>query len=201
VKVFWLRTQDTPWGDYGQILLNGMSSHLPRLDGKLQLERAGPYVPPITFPRRGDVVVTDALRSRFDERSDRPLPVKPLVKARIVKLDWEQWPRDRLPEALPPSRDPEDLILLREHDEVTSDQIGSLWELDPISCGTGTYQKVRRRPAEFRVIAQVREPCLPLFRVTGVPVVCVREDIGELLLVLTDGGLRLEPVELTITNG
>jgi len=33
------------WGDYGDILQHGMTAHLPRVDGKLALERTGSYIP------------------------------------------------------------------------------------------------------------------------------------------------------------
>jgi hypothetical protein len=48
----------TPWGDYGNILQHGMTAHLGRVGGLLSLERTGPYMPPITFPGAGDVVLT-----------------------------------------------------------------------------------------------------------------------------------------------
>ena len=47
------------WGDYGSMLIGGMSGHLPRRDGLIQLERTGPFVPPMTFPGIGVVVVND----------------------------------------------------------------------------------------------------------------------------------------------
>src|SRR5262249_14925382 len=58
-----LRPAETPWGDYGDILFHGMTAHLDRHDEMLQLERTGPYMPPITFPGIGDIVVTDAFKA------------------------------------------------------------------------------------------------------------------------------------------
>lgn len=200
MKIFWLRTQDTPWGDYGEILFNGMSSRLPRIDGQLQLERTGPYLPPITFPRRGEVIITEALRHQIESGVGGALAVRAVIKARIVAVDWEHWPRDRLPDDLPPSREPEDLILQHPHDPVLSAAMGALWELDPSTVGEGEYKKVGRKPAVFHVTASVPASCPPLFRVTGVPVVLVREDTAELLRDLVGEQLRLDPVEVEIRD-
>jgi len=200
VEIFWLRSCEAPWGDYGQILLNGMSSHLPRIDGRIQFERTGPYIPAVMFPRRGEVIVADALRKAFDNSRYGPLPVRPVDKAKVVRLDWERWVRDEPPVYFPPSGDPEDLILLPEHDADVCSQIGALWEIDPVSIGHGSYTKVQKRPPEFRVTVEVPRALPPLFRADGVPVVLVREDVGEFLLGLTHNDLRLAPVEARFSD-
>ena len=46
------------WGDYGEMLQHGMTAHLHRREGMLSLERTGPYIPPITFPGLGDIILT-----------------------------------------------------------------------------------------------------------------------------------------------
>ena len=45
-----LRGSEPPWGDYGDVLVNGMSSGGRDDDGFIKLERTGPFIPPITFP-------------------------------------------------------------------------------------------------------------------------------------------------------
>jgi hypothetical protein len=200
VEIYWLRSNEPPWGDYGRILLNGMSSHLPRIEGRIQLERSAPYVPPITFPRQGDVVVTEAVRAAFDVGLLGALPVRPVDKAKIVKLDWQNWAWDEPPAHLPQSRDPEDYLLIPEHDAELCAQIGSLWEIAPPTVGAGTYKKVSRRPAEFRVAIEVPRDVPAIFRADGVPVVLARKDAGDLLLALTDNGFRLAPVEVHLSN-
>jgi hypothetical protein len=51
-QLFCLRMpqQKTNWGDYGDMLRHGMTNHLDRSGESLQLERTGPFVPPVTFP-------------------------------------------------------------------------------------------------------------------------------------------------------
>jgi hypothetical protein len=50
------------WGDYGHILQHGMASHSPRIGGRLALERTGPFIPPVTLPGIGDVVLDSHAR-------------------------------------------------------------------------------------------------------------------------------------------
>jgi hypothetical protein len=55
-QIYILREAGAPWGDYGNILVHGMSAHAGRsMDGRIRLERTGPFVPPITFPGIGDI--------------------------------------------------------------------------------------------------------------------------------------------------
>ena len=83
-----------PWGDYGSILASGMSTHLPRKDGLIQLERTAPFVPPISFPGIGDIVVTNAFRAELEASGLTGFTFAPIVKARIVESNWETWDRD-----------------------------------------------------------------------------------------------------------
>ena len=52
-------------GDYDRILEHGMGGHLPRRDGRMELERTGPHVPAVTLPGLGSAVVTEAARLRM----------------------------------------------------------------------------------------------------------------------------------------
>ena len=54
------------WGDYGSILINGMSRHLPRKDNLIQLERTGPFIPPITLPGIGDMLAISAVKNDLE---------------------------------------------------------------------------------------------------------------------------------------
>jgi len=65
------------WGDYGVSLVSGDSDNTDGWrKGLLQLYRTGPFIPQITFPGVGVIVVTDDLKRKM-ERSDlirnRPL--------------------------------------------------------------------------------------------------------------------------------
>src|ERR1035438_5894652 len=64
-----------PWGDYGSILQHGMTGRLGRVDGLLSLERTGPYMPPITFPGIGDVVLSSGGRALLEDPPQNPVPI------------------------------------------------------------------------------------------------------------------------------
>src|SRR5262250_3064070 len=82
------------WGDYGDILQHGMTSHLSRVDGRLALERTGPYIPPITLPGIGDVVLTSRARGDLESSGLSGFTFLPVEKTLIVELHWEEWRLD-----------------------------------------------------------------------------------------------------------
>ena len=126
------RLEDSPsaWGDYGDILRAGMTAHLGRLDGLLQLERVGPFVPPISFPGISDIVVTDNFRKSLENSGLTGFTFQPVIKRRIVFLEWEKWNRPaEEPVEYPSTGEPEDYILERPHSPELAQQIGDLWEV------------------------------------------------------------------------
>jgi len=120
----------TRWGDYGDILQHGMTAHLERVEGRLQLERAGPYMPPITFPGLGDIVLTSAGRTLLESSGLTGFTFRPVIKTRIVDLPWQQWDlTSDKPAEYPRSGEPEDYILGRRADARIAEQMGGIWEL------------------------------------------------------------------------
>ncbi len=79
------RPPEAPWGDYGHILVHGMTAHLPRAGDKLQLERAAPFLPPITFPGIGDILVTDHVRKALAAAEFVGIGFRP-VASRVAAL-------------------------------------------------------------------------------------------------------------------
>jgi len=106
-----------------------MSLHLPRVDGIIQLERTGPYIPPITFPGASDVVVTDAVKRQFERRLPALHFLPLLIKKHIVRLDWQNWDPTAQPALRPITGEPEDYILRNPHDDRAANKLGILWEL------------------------------------------------------------------------
>jgi hypothetical protein len=116
------------WGDYGDILQHGMSMHLSRKDGKISLERTGPYIPPITFPM--EIVLTSEARRLLESSGLSGFSFQPVEKAHIVELRWETWDLNLDdPPVFPESGEPEDYILAEPHSERASEALGELWEL------------------------------------------------------------------------
>jgi hypothetical protein len=112
--VLWAIEQRNLWGDYGSILISG-SAHRLSESGPLLLHRAGPFLPPISFPwlRAGGhrIVVSEAFRRDLEHSGFAGLRFGPAAKARIVKLPWHEWDRtaDR-PKQYPPGGEPEEYI-------------------------------------------------------------------------------------------
>ncbi len=130
MDVYTFRVAEAPWGAYGSILMNGMTSYLERLEGLLQLERTGPFIPPISFPGIGNIVVIDDFKTALERSGLSGLTFQPVTKARIVRLEWELWDQSKQdPEFYPESGEPEDYILERPHSPETAEQMGILWEL------------------------------------------------------------------------
>jgi len=128
--VFLLHPAETPWGDYGQILMHGMSMHLERQNELIQLERTGPQIAPITFPGAGDIVVTNEFRLAIEESGLENFTFKSVIKHHIVEVDWESWdPTTEDPFRWPEGGEPESYILGQQHSVPASEAMGDLWEI------------------------------------------------------------------------
>jgi hypothetical protein len=147
MEVFALRTSRGPWGDYGNILAHGMSARRSRVGGRIQLERTGPFVPPICLPGIGDVVVTNDARLELEHQGFTGLSFAPVDKCHIVRSDWHTWDRSASePPIYPASRAPEDFILGEPHDEATSRAIGPLWEVVLVEHGQRSSEATSIHP-------------------------------------------------------
>jgi hypothetical protein len=125
-----LSRPDDPWGGYGDILVHGMTSHRARQHGLPLLERTGPYIPPITFPGVGDLVVTQEARERLERSGLTGLNFQPVIKVLIVRSDWHKWDRDEPePKRYPSGGEPENYVLGKAHDHEIADEMGPLWEV------------------------------------------------------------------------
>jgi len=120
------------WGDYGDILEHGMAA---RSNGRLALERTGPYIAPITFPAVGNVILTDDGRRQLESSGLSGFSLLPVEKAHIVELRWDQWDLTaEEPHEYPDSGEPEDYILARPHSPIAARELGELWEVEvPLS--------------------------------------------------------------------
>ncbi|HWB04579.1 MAG TPA: hypothetical protein VG796_16240 [Verrucomicrobiales bacterium] len=124
---------DSPWGDYGRILIHGMSAHLGRKGGEsdpIQYERTGPFVPPITFPGIRDIIVTDAMKQAMEAAGFRGISFRTVILAHIVEVPWHTWDiKAEEPKYFPEGGEPEEYILAKANDPVLARQIGPLWEV------------------------------------------------------------------------
>ena len=106
--------------------------HLARQDGVIQLERTGPFMPPITFPGAGDMVVKAWLRQRLLESGLTGITFGQVVKRLVVRFDWHLWDRSAgEPPEYPEDGEPENYILGHPHSEQASRMIADVFELVP----------------------------------------------------------------------
>ena len=118
------------WGDYGHILQHGIAAHLPSADGRLALERAGPYIPPITLPGIGDIVLTSEAQKLLELSALSGFSFLPVEKTLVVELHWETWNLDaEQPAEFPESGEPEGYILGKPHSPNAATELGELWEI------------------------------------------------------------------------
>lgn len=118
-----------PWGDYGRVLISGLTAY-PGEDGRLPVERTGPFVPPITIAGISDLLVTDAFRDSLARSSLRGFTFREAVVKRVVKLDWQAWDATAEdPVKYPAGGEPENYVLGRKHNPDVAAAVGRLWEV------------------------------------------------------------------------
>jgi len=119
-----------PWGDYGSILVHGMSSSWRNDDtAPLELQRTGPFLPPISFPL-SRIIVTDAVRGELESSGLTGFSFVPAIKKTIVRLDWHEWDlfADE-PAFHPEGGEPESYILGNEHSPTLAARMPELWAM------------------------------------------------------------------------
>ena len=118
----------TQWGDYWSVLIGGMTAHLPRYGDQLQLERTGPFVPSMVVSGMEDLIVNETMRRALESVAG-VMGFRPVIKARIVRLDWSAWKRSGGARELYQFSEPEDAVLSLDHDPALADGIGELYEV------------------------------------------------------------------------
>lgn len=129
MQFFIIRECEPSWGDYGDTLLQGQATR-DNVSGLLQIQRTGPFVPPISFPGLREIVVTEDFRAQLEASGLTGFSFRPVVKQHIVDLDWQKWDKNAEdPKVYPRSGEPEDYILKGKHSPKTADKMPVLWEL------------------------------------------------------------------------
>ncbi|MFN8442779.1 MAG: hypothetical protein U0175_18530 [Caldilineaceae bacterium] len=112
-------------------MVHGMLSPRAPEHEFVQLERFGPYIPPITFPY-GATIVTDQLRQRVQEEQFTGVSFRSVSLYHIVKLDWHLWDRNaEEPPEYPEGGEPENYLLNQPHSPDAASALGTLWQLVP----------------------------------------------------------------------
>lgn len=136
-----------PWGDYGRILAHGITMHLgPTSDGRLRLERTGPFMPAVTAPGFS-LLVNATMRQRIEISGLTGVSFREVEKAHIVRLAWDQWDKSAAePEEYPEGGEPEGYILQHPHDERLANEMGSIFEILALGKCTIDVQRIEHPP-------------------------------------------------------
>lgn len=130
MQIFKLKNKEAPWGDYGSILVSGMTAHLERDKGLIQLERTAPYVPPMFKSGLWELCVTNDIKLKIENTEQLNIEFRPVIKKHIVELDWTSWDFNAAdPKYYPESGEPCDYILEKPHSKEQADKIGEIWEI------------------------------------------------------------------------
>jgi hypothetical protein len=137
MKIFKIENAKTSWGDYGDILMSGMTDEK---NGLIYIERTGPFVPSIIISSISDIIVTSKFKSLIENQNFIGISFRKVIKKKIVELNWDKWDKTfDEPQGYPETGEPEDYIELRSHSDEISNQIGYLWKMDLIKNGI-TYR-------------------------------------------------------------
>jgi hypothetical protein len=144
------------WGDYGLILIHGVAlrrgdtphDRLLDREAPLLLERTGPFIPPITIPHSGCIVVSDGFRLTLESSCPAVFQFKPVVKSHIVVSDWHTWDWDAEDPREVPSGGEPDEYLAQPHSDEAASQMGDVWELI-VEKGAWLDTDVRRAPWDY----------------------------------------------------
>jgi hypothetical protein len=127
MSLFTLNASDPPWGDYGAILRSGLAER--RDDGVLLLRRTGPFVPPVSFPWP-TIVIRHDLVQELETQNLTGYSLAPVVKQKIVAIDWEHWdPMAEEPATYPAGGEPENYLLRGRHSRDAVQRMPELHEL------------------------------------------------------------------------
>lgn len=144
MNYFTLRPSTHLHGDYGNMLVHGMGARLPRVDGRLQLERVGPYVPRLSLPGPGRLVATRAWSDALTAAGLAGFDVAALDVVRAVRIDWLAWDSERF--EFPERGEPEDYILGRPHDPALAKELPELVEWRLRRLGFARVERLGRGP-------------------------------------------------------
>jgi hypothetical protein len=137
MKYYNLVHKQTPWGDYSEMLLTGMTAYLDRQDDLLQYQRTGPFQPDLTLSGYKDLLVKNSIKEKIEISDLRGFSFKPVIKRHIVPVNWTAWDMTNdEPEFYPENGEPEGYILDLPHSQELADKMEDVWEVVVPTNGT-----------------------------------------------------------------
>ncbi|MBI3968523.1 MAG: hypothetical protein HY329_23045 [Chloroflexi bacterium] len=148
MSVFSLEAPKMPWGEYGDIMMHGTTSPQGRRRDAVPPERAGSFIPPISFVGDG-VIVTGELRRQLEESGLTGAAFRPLSPARLAQVAAERQPG-------PVSQSPGSAGAGAEagtsplsSDSDPSGQVSDLWEIDLAEHASGVSEHIGPNAWDF----------------------------------------------------
>jgi hypothetical protein len=195
-RFYIINHRNHPWGDYGDILSQGMAH---RGDGGvLEIERTGPFVPPITLPGIGEIVVTEEVRQSLAQSGLKGFAFETVVKRLIVRSEWNAWdPAADEPAEHPESGEPEDYVLGQPHSIEADEQMGNLWALElNRDAQTHREQRIVQHRREIKLVTNTWKG-QDIFGAKGVGFIYVTESAKAWFEQKAPGQLTFEEAAVT----
>ncbi|MGF7108538.1 hypothetical protein [Treponema pedis] len=143
--IYILKNKKMPWGNYGEILWQGIYFFDKKKKEHCHL-RTAPFCPEIyrsQYDRECPVIIVKEHIKKLIEESFLNFNFKKIRKDKIVKLDWQDWDLSADEPKLYPSgdMDAEEYITNRKPNELLSQELGNLYALIPEKEGYAYYDK------------------------------------------------------------
>jgi hypothetical protein len=186
-----------PWGDYGHVLVHGISTHAPMQGDRIPLERTGPFIPPVTMPRLRHIILTDDARRALEGADIRGVSYRAVEKFRIARLHWETWDRSAPLSNYPRGGEPEAYVLDAPHDPATASAMGEIWQLLPEEWGDAEVVGQTRRTKKVTAIRPESTPMPDIFLARGCGYTFLSERAHEQIAGMADEWFEFERVPVT----
>lgn len=122
MKYYILQNREMPWGDYGDILFEGLLTVMDDDYNDIdvhEIERTGPYIPEIYCANSTNLVVSENIKNILIENNITGIEkFHNTIFKKIVNIDWKSWDHTaKAPEFYPESGEPIDYIEEGENDK------------------------------------------------------------------------------------
>lgn len=129
-EFFELSTTAPPeWSIVGPQMIDCLRSHRDESTGLIHIERTGPCAPPVALASMDEFVVTQDFRNWISESCLGQFEFKPVVKDRVIEINWHLWDTDSDTDiSIPRDCDPEAYLMDLPHSANAAAELGELWE-------------------------------------------------------------------------
>jgi len=125
---FFRLTRPSLWEPVGEVFVAGLLND--RDAPERRIKRAGPFVPPISFPSWSfSVVVTDSFRRQLETAGLGAFQYRPIIKEHIPEIAWGEWDRNTWSPPVSPRGDAMAYLCSLPHSPAAAGRMEDLWEL------------------------------------------------------------------------